>query len=101
MLLCDGRVEVETARNQTRCGNHQERLGHNRTLYVSQYSNPDTEGMTPDPAYNNINTRSSQPSQVNRTPDLSYPLIFCISFPSSSCISVSCPSLYHHRRIQS
>ena len=45
-------------------------------------------GTSPDPARTNTDTRSSQPNQASRNPDLSYPLVSSRSFSSSSLISL-------------
>jgi len=45
-------------------------------------------GMSPDPACNYTDTRSSQPNQASHTLDLSYPLVSSTSFSSSSPISL-------------
>jgi len=57
---------------------------------------PDTAGMSPDPAGNNTDMRSSEPNQASRTPDFSGPLVSSISFSSSSPI---CLFLVHNSTI--
>ena len=74
-------------------GNHHEKLGLQRISCGTQFDIPDTAGTTPDPAGKNTDTRSSKPNQASRTPDISYLLISSISFPSSSPISLSLPTL--------
>jgi len=68
--------------------NHHEKLGLKRIPCASQFTIPDMAGMNPDPACNDIDTRSSHPSQASRTPDFSYPLVSSTSFSSSSPISL-------------
>jgi len=69
-------------------GNHHEKLGLNRMSCASQFTILDTAGTSPDPACNYTNTRSSQPNQARRTPDLSYPLVSSTSFSSSSPLTL-------------
>jgi len=57
-------------------GNDHEKLGLKRISCASQFTIPDTAGTSADPAFNYTDTRSSQPNQVSRTPDFSYPLVF-------------------------
>jgi len=79
-------VELRTRKREMRGdgGNHHEKLGHKRISCASQLTIPDTAGTWPDPACNNTDTRSSQPNQATRTPDISYPLVSSTSFSSSS-----------------
>jgi len=44
--------------------------------------------MSPNPECNYTDTRSSQANQASRTPDFSYSLVSCTSFPSSSPFSL-------------
>jgi len=74
-------------------GNHHERLGLKRISCVSQFTIPEMAGTTPNLACKNTDTRSSQPNQASPTPDFTYPVISSVSFPSSSPISLSLPSL--------
>jgi hypothetical protein len=82
-------VELRTRKREMRGygGNHHEKLGLKSILCASQFTIPDTAGPSPNPAYNNTDTKSSQPNQAGRTPDYSYPLIIT-SFSSSSPISL-------------
>ena len=75
-----------------RWGNHHEKLGLVRISCASQFTIPDTAGTTPDPGGKNTDTRSSKPNQATCTPDISYPLVFSISFPYSFPIPLSVSS---------
>ena len=68
--------------------NHHEKLGLTGISCASQFAIPDTAGTSPDAACHNTDTRSSQPDQASRTPDVSYPLVSSTSFSSSSPISL-------------
>jgi len=68
--------------------NLDEKLVLKRISCASQYTIPDTAGMSSDPACIDTYTRSSQPNQASRTPDFSYPLVSSTSFSSSSPISL-------------
>jgi hypothetical protein len=95
-------VELRTRKREMRGdgGNHYEKLGIQRISCESQFTIPDMTGTTPDLAGKNTNMRASTPNQATHTTDFSYLLVSSISFPSSSPISLSCPQLYHHCRIQ-
>jgi len=82
-------VELRTRKREMRGYgvNHHEKLGLRRIRYASQFTIPDAAGTSPDPAFTNTDTRSSQPNQESCTPDYSYPLVFS-SFSSSSSISL-------------
>jgi len=67
-------------------GNHHEKLGLRRISCANQFAILNTAGMSPDPACNITDTRSSQPNQAGCTPDFSYPLLSSTSFSSSSPI---------------
>jgi len=69
-------------------GNHHEKLGLMGILCASQFTIPDTAGMSPDPACSYTDTRSSRPNQASPTPDFSYPLVSSTLFSSSSPISL-------------
>ena len=69
-------------------GNHVEKLGLGRISCAIRYTIPDTAGLSRDPACNSTETRSFQPAEASRTPDLSYPFISSTSFSSSSPISL-------------
>jgi len=69
-------------------GNDHEKLGLNIVSCVSQFTIPDTADMSPNPAWNCTDTRSSQPNPASLTPDYSYPLVSSPSFSSSSPISI-------------
>jgi len=69
-------------------GNHHEKLGLRRISCANQCTVPDTAGMSPDPACNHTNRKSSEPLQASRTPDFSNPLVSSTSFSSSSPISL-------------
>jgi len=76
-------------------GNHHEILGLERISYLTQFTIPDTAGITPD-------TRSSQFNLASRTPGFSYRLVSSTSFSSTFPISpFLVPQLYRHRRPQS
>jgi len=77
-------------------GTHHEKLGLMGISWMSQFTIPDTAGMSPDPAGNYTDTRSSQLNQASGTPDSSYPLVSSTSFSSSSSIS---PFLIHNSNI--
>jgi hypothetical protein len=83
-------VELRTRKREMRGyeGNHHEKLGLKRIPCASQLTIPDTAGKSPDPVCHYTDTRPSQPNQASRTRDFSYPLVFSISFSSSSPISV-------------
>jgi len=83
-------IELSTRKREIRGdgGTHHEKLGLKRISCESQFTIPDTEGTSPDPAGINTDTRSSKPNQVSRTPDFSGPLVYSISFSSSSLISL-------------
>jgi len=69
-------------------GNLDEELGLKRISCASQFTIPDMEGSSPNPACNNTDRRSSRPNQASRTPDFPYLLVFSTSFCSSSPISL-------------
>jgi len=69
-------------------GNHHEQLELRRISCASQFTVPDTAGISPDPVCNYTNKISFQPNQASRTPDFSYPLVSSKSFSSSSSISL-------------
>jgi len=83
-------VELRTRKREVRRyeGNHDEKQGLRRVSCASQLTIPDTAGKSPDAACNYTDTRSSQPNQASRTRDFSYPLVYSISFSSSSPISL-------------
>jgi len=83
-------VEWSTRKREIRGdgGNHHEKLGLKRMLCASQFTIPDTAGMSPDLAGNNTNMKSSKPNHASCTPDFSGPLVSSISFSSSSPISL-------------
>jgi len=64
-------VELNTRKREIRGdgGNHNEELGLERISCASQLTIPDTAGMSPDPAGNNMDTRLFKPNQASRTPD--------------------------------
>jgi len=70
-------------------GNHHDKLELQRVAFASQCSISDTAGMSPDPAGNSTNSRSSHPNQASRYSNFSYPLIFSSSLSSSSSIPLS------------
>jgi hypothetical protein len=77
--------------------NHYEKLGLKRISCASQLTISDTVFISPDLAGNYPDRRSSDLSHACATPDYSYLVVFSISFPFSSDISISSPQLYHHR----
>jgi hypothetical protein len=81
-------VELRTTKRVIRGyrGNHPQKLGVKRISCASQFTIPDTAGMSPDPACYTTHTWTSQPNQASCTPDFSYPLIITL-FSSSSPIS--------------
>ena len=68
--------------------NHHEKLGLKRILCASQFTIPDTEGMSSNPSCLIIDTTSSQPNQASHTPNFSYPIISSTLFSSFSPISL-------------
>ena len=88
-------VELRTRKREMRGdgGNHPEKLGLKRVSHVSQFTIPDTAGMSPDPACNSTDTLSSSPNQASHSPHYSYLLVSSRSFSSSSPISLI---LIHH-----
>jgi len=83
-------VELRARKREMRgdVGNHHGKLGLTRISYASQFTIPNMAGMSPDPAHNITDTRSSNLNQASHTPYFSYPLVSSISFPSSSPISL-------------
>jgi len=79
MFLGDGRGDGT---------NDHEKLGLKRISCASQFTIPIMAAMSPNPACNNTDTRSSQPNEASCTPDFSYPLLSSTSFSSSSPISL-------------
>jgi len=67
---------------------HHEELGLKIFSCASQFTIPNTTGISPNPACNNTNTRSSQSYWASHTSDFSHPLIFFELFSSSSPISL-------------
>ena len=90
--------EREMSRDGT---NYHEKLGHRRTLCASQFTIFEMAGTSPELAWNNAETRSSQLNHASHTPDFSDLLIFSTSFSSSSPSHSSLLQLYHLRRIRS
>jgi len=82
-------VELSTRKREFRGdgGNHDEKLGLKKISCGSQFTILDTAGMSPEPAGNHTNMTKSKPNPASRTPGLSHPLVFSISFSSSSLIS--------------
>jgi hypothetical protein len=83
-------VELSTKKREIRGdgGNHHEKLGHERISCASQLTIHDTAGTSLDPVGNLADTGFSKPNQASRTPDFPLPLVFSISFSSSSPISL-------------
>jgi hypothetical protein len=77
-------------------GNHDENLGHTINLGESQFTIPDTAGMSCDLACNHNDTWFSQSNPASRTPDYAYLLVSSTSFSSSSPI---CLFLFHNSTI--
>ena len=69
-------------------GNHHEKLGLKTILCASQFTIPNTAGMSPNPVCNITDTMSSYPNQASLTPDFSYPLVSSTSFSSSSPVAL-------------
>jgi len=69
-------------------GNHYEKQELKRISHASQFTIPNSAGMSPDPVCNYTDTRSSHRNQARRTPDFSYPLVSSTSFSSWSPISL-------------
>jgi len=69
-------------------GNHHEKLRLRTISCASQFTVPDTAGMSPDPAPKYTDTSSSQPNQARCTPDSSCPLVSSTLSSSSSPISL-------------
>ena len=78
--------------------NHHEKLGLKRIPCAGRFTILDTAGTSADRVGNYTDTRSSKPNRAWRTTDVSYPLESSVLFPPSSCISLSCPQLYHHHK---
>jgi len=78
-------VELRTRKRARRGdgGNHHEQLRLQRILCASQFTIAITAGRSPNPAWHNINMRSSQPTLASCTPDYSCPLISSELFSSS------------------
>jgi hypothetical protein len=68
-------------------GNYQQKLGLKIISCARQSTITDTSGMSPDPACDYTDTRSSQSNSACSTPDYSYPLVASTLFSSSSPIS--------------
>jgi hypothetical protein len=83
-------VQLRTRKTEMRGygGNHHEKLGRKRISCASQLTILDSAGNSLDSASNYTDTRSFQPNQASRTRDFPYPLVFSISFSSSSPISL-------------
>jgi len=77
-------VELRTRKRQMRVdgGNHYEKLGLQRIACASQSTIPDTAGISPNPAGNYTDARSSKPNLASRTANFSDPLISSIMFSS-------------------
>jgi len=84
--MVDLRMRKREMRGDER--NHLEKPGLKRISWASQFNIPDTACTSPDLACNYTHSRSSQPSQANRTPDFPYQLVSSTSFSSSSSISL-------------
>jgi len=84
-------VEFRTRKRAVRGygGNHDEKLGLKRISWASQLTIPDAAGVSPDPACDNTDTRSSKPNQASCTTDFSYPLISSTWFSSVSSSPIS------------
>jgi len=67
--------------------NPQEKAGLKRILCASQFTISDMAGISPDPACNHTDMRSSQLNQASHTPDDSYLLVFSTLLSSLSPIS--------------
>jgi len=82
-------AELRTGKKEMRedGSNDHEKLGLKRIFCARQFIIPNTAGMSPDPAWNNTDTRCLQSNQASRTRDYSYPLV------SSTLSSSSSPSL--------
>jgi len=81
-------MEELMTRTRDSKGNCHEKPGLKRLSYRCLVTIPDWAGTSPNPAWNFMNTRSSQPYQGSLTPDFSYPLISSTSFLSSFPISL-------------
>jgi len=83
-------VDLRTRKREMRGdgGNQHEKLGLKKISGASQFTIPDTAGMSTDLVSNYTDTRSSQPNQASRIPDFSYPLVSSTSFSSASPISL-------------
>jgi hypothetical protein len=79
-------------------GNHHEQQGLKRISGASQFTIPNLTGMSSDLAGIKNDTRFSGPNQACCNADFSYPLISCISCPSSFSFSFSRPQLYQHHK---
>jgi len=96
-------VEWRTRKREMRGygGNHHEKLGLERISCASQFTIPDRAGMSPDPAGNDTDTRSSQLYRASCTPGFSFPLVVSTPFSSSSPISLffvhNCTIISEHK----
>ena len=88
VLLGDGRVEHKKERDQGRWGKSSWETGTWRISCGIQLTMLDTARMSPNPAGNITDTRSSYPNQASHTPNFSTPLVSSISFSSSSPVSL-------------
>jgi hypothetical protein len=67
-------------------GNRHEKVGHTRILRTWQVTIPNTARTSPHSACKYTATRSSQPNQPSRNPEISNLLVFSTSFSSSTPI---------------
>jgi hypothetical protein len=83
-------VQLMTRKRQMRGyrGNHHEEPGRRVIWCASQFTIPNTAGMSLNPACRYTDMRPSPCNPASRTPDYPYPLESSPSFSSSSPISV-------------
>jgi len=83
-------VELRTRMREMRGygGNHHQKLELQIILCATQFSIPNTGGMSPDWVCNYTDTRSSQPNPASRTHAYSYSHVSSTSFSSASPISL-------------
>jgi len=83
-------VDLRTRKREMRGDrwNHPEKLGLEKILRASQFTIPDTVGMSIDPVCNYTDTSSFQPNEEGCTPDFSYLLVIFTSLSSLSPISL-------------
>jgi len=95
-----GRVQDKKERDERTWGKTVWQTGTSENRVWESSTIPNMAGTSCNLACDNIESRTSKPSQASRTPDSSYPLTSALSFPSSCTIFHTHPPLYHHCRAQ-